>query len=100
MSVNVQDALLSDTLYHCTVEMRVKYCQVFCIKAAVRNKHLVKAVQRITLRWYARVLRQDDDDWMQKCVTLESCYSGVWSLRESDKGVSPGEHGETLWTRM
>ena len=69
MTVDVRDALLNDSLY--TVEMRVQYCQVFCIKAAVRTKDSVKVVQRITLRWYGHVLRQDDDDWMQKCVNLE-----------------------------
>jgi len=44
------------------------------VEDAVKDivKDAVIVVQRNTLQWY--ILRKDDDDWVNKCVTSETHY--------------------------
>ena len=46
-------------------------------------------VQRNRLQWFGHILRKYDDDWVNKCVTLEG-----------EEEAGPGKHGNRLWTRI
>jgi len=54
----------------CGVKLRNKL-SCFGLRQRLGIEYIVKVVQINRLRWYGHVLRKDDDDWMQKCVTLE-----------------------------
>jgi len=52
------------------------------------RREIIIMIQRHRLRWYGRVLRKDENDWVKKCTNFEV------------EGVIPRVRQQKTWTEV